>query len=76
MDRTLTENWKLLDENGVADFLNVKVATLQSWRVKGCGPDFVRVGRCIRYRPSDILAWVEARTCANTSQNRASGNSR
>ncbi|WP_245334268.1 helix-turn-helix domain-containing protein [Bradyrhizobium guangdongense] len=45
-----------------ADFLRVSIRTLQAWRCRGAGPAFVRVGRSIRYRRRDLLAWIELNT--------------
>lgn len=55
----------LLTEPQAADFLNLSVRTLQAWRIKLAGPDFVRAGRAIRYRRSDLVAWIEANTCSS-----------
>jgi len=52
----------LLNEAQASDFLNLSIRTLQAWRVKGAGPRFVRAGRAIRYRRSDLVAWIEANT--------------
>ena len=49
----------LLNEVQAAKVLNLSTRTLQAWRTKGSGPAFVRAGRAIRYRISDIAAWVE-----------------
>lgn len=58
----------LWNETQTARFLGVEARTLQSWRLKGCGPRFVRISnRCIRYRPSDIRAWVATRLRRSTS---------
>lgn len=58
----------LIDEEEASAFLGHSVRTLQKWRVRGGGPRFVRISRrSIRYRRSDLLAWIEARVCANTS---------
>jgi excisionase family DNA binding protein len=43
----------------VAEKLNIQTRTLQDWRSNARGPKFVRVGRHIRYRKSDIEAWIE-----------------
>lgn len=45
--------------NDVAEFLRVPVQTLYSWRVQGIGPKARRVGKYLRYRPADVLAWFE-----------------
>ena len=58
----------LLTEVQAAEVLNLSIRTLQAWRVRGGGPRFVRLsGRAVRYRNSDLAAYIEARTVANTS---------
>ncbi|MDP9459584.1 MAG: helix-turn-helix domain-containing protein [Actinomycetota bacterium] len=43
----------------VATYLGVPVQTLYVWRTKGVGPRAVRVGKHLRYRWSDVDAWLE-----------------
>ncbi|MDZ4784250.1 MAG: helix-turn-helix domain-containing protein [Planctomycetia bacterium] len=53
----------LLDTEQVAHILDVKPATLVAWRHHRRYPlRFTRVGRNIRYRREDVLAFLEART--------------
>jgi hypothetical protein len=53
----------LMTPEETSAFLNdVATNTLAVWRCKGFGPPFVRVGRLIRYRKADVLAFLEART--------------
>lgn len=60
---------QLMDERAAASVLCYSVRALQNWRHRGGGPKFVKVSaRSIRYRRRDLLAWIEARTVANTSQ--------
>lgn len=35
--------------------------TLADWRTKRTGPAYIRVGRLIRYRQTDLDAWLETR---------------
>ena len=42
----------------LSEMLGVPVATLYSWRYHGRGPAAVRVGRHLRYRLSDVDAWL------------------
>ncbi len=56
----------LLDEKQAAVILTVKPETLSVWRSTGRYKiPFVKVGRRVRYRHSDLLAWLESRTRAN-----------
>ena len=57
-----------IDELLVADRLCQSVRTIQKWRVTGNGPEFYKLGRSVRYRLCDVLAWAEARRKAHTSQ--------
>lgn len=56
----------LLDQNQVAQLLNVTPGTLSVWRSTGrYAIPFVKVGRRVRYRLSDLHSWIESRTQAN-----------
>lgn len=57
----------LLDERETAAFLKISVRTLQDWRLSQAGPPFIRVGRNVRYRRSDIMGWIEDRTYGRPS---------
>jgi predicted DNA-binding transcriptional regulator AlpA len=63
----MRENAKLLDPPAVADLLGVKRATLATWRWRGDGPPFVRVGSRVRYSPADLDDWLAARRRCSTS---------
>jgi phage terminase Nu1 subunit (DNA packaging protein) len=52
----------LLTEVAAAKLLKLSVRTLQAWRCRSMGPAFVRVGRAIRYRYSDLIAWLRSNT--------------
>ena len=59
---------KLLDEKEVANSYGLSVRTLQSWRVKGGGPVFCKLGSRVRYRPSDLDDFLRARARVHTSE--------
>ncbi|WP_368344807.1 helix-turn-helix transcriptional regulator [Pelagovum sp. HNIBRBA483] len=60
---------RLLNEADAADILCYSVRALQNWRYRGGGPRFVKVSaRSVRYRYSDLIAWIEERTVAHTSE--------
>lgn len=54
------EATKLLKPTDVAAFLGMTVETLANWRCYGHGPAYCHVGRSVRYREADVLAWLEA----------------
>ena len=59
---------QLVNEKEAAAFLGYTIRALQNWRLRGGGPQFVKVSaRSIRYRRRDLFAWVEARLRENTS---------
>jgi excisionase family DNA binding protein len=54
---------ELLTSREVAALLKVEPDTLRKWRQQGRGPRVVSDGqRYVRYRPSDVRAYLEART--------------
>ena len=49
----------LLTPSEVAEYLGVTQATLTDWRYRRRGPEFLRVGRLIRYRKDSLLLWLD-----------------
>lgn len=52
-------NDRLLTIKEVAEYLGVPITTLYQWRYNRKGPPSVRIGRHVRYRPTDLFGWVE-----------------
>ena len=48
----------LLTEIQVSENLQVSLACLRRWRLRGEGPRYLKVGPLVRYRPSDIEDWI------------------
>jgi predicted DNA-binding transcriptional regulator AlpA len=61
----------LLKEEDAAHLLNLSVRTLQAWRVRRAGPPFVQVGRAVRYRRRDLIAWIDANTIGSSMGRRS-----
>jgi hypothetical protein len=62
------EDDALLTPEQAAAFLNVTPHTLASWRVKGGGPEFVRLShKIVRYAMGRLRAHIVARTATSTS---------
>jgi excisionase family DNA binding protein len=40
-------------------YLEIPEATIRIWRHRGVGPRWVRVGRHIRYRWTDVEEWLD-----------------
>lgn len=52
----------VMDEIDAATFMGISRKTLQTWRSRRMGPPYVRVARkCIRYRKSDLQAYLDER---------------
>ncbi|RYZ87790.1 MAG: DNA-binding protein [Moraxellaceae bacterium] len=52
----------------LAAFLDCSPWTLQRQRTNGSPIPFTKIGRCIAYIKSDVLAYRERIKCTNTSQ--------
>lgn len=50
---------QLLTPRQLADYLNVPLSTLYSWRYHDNGPPGLRVGKHLRYRWADVQKWVQ-----------------
>lgn len=52
---------KRLTEKELSKRWGISARTLQTWRTRGSGPAFIRIGeRSIFYREEDVLAYEEA----------------
>ncbi len=56
VDRAVSE---FFSPQGLADYLDVPVRSVYSWRARGEGPKGFRVGRHVRFRRSDVARWLE-----------------
>jgi len=63
----------LLTTRKTADVLDVGVSTLESWRREGRPPRFIKIGRSVRYRLSDLNKFLEenARKSSSDTGNRS-----
>lgn len=51
---------KLMTSDEVAERWGIKPETLKAWRHYGKGPKFVKIGRSVRYKLSDIEAFEKS----------------
>lgn len=49
----------------LADRCGVSLNTVRQWRMKGTGPRGMTIGKYVRFRLSDVLAWEESRADSN-----------
>jgi predicted DNA-binding transcriptional regulator AlpA len=59
MDNNADERW--LSRQELADRYGLPVKTPAQWASKGTGPRYARIGRHVRYRLSDVIAWEAER---------------
>ena len=61
---------KLCTPAETAEMLGVATQTLAHWRVHGTSPKYIVLNaRCLRYRLSDIQAWLNDRAQQSTAEN-------
>ncbi len=65
MNETTLET--LLTQKQVSDATRKSEAYFERARWAGGGPKFIKLGRSIRYRESDVLAWINASVRTSTS---------
>ena len=58
----------LLRTPQAANLLGVSISTLEHMRSYGIGPDYIRVGRQVRYSLDDIMVFLEANTVSTSKQ--------
>ena len=51
----------LLNTKELADYLGVAEATILQYRVDRNGPVYIKLGHLVRYRMSDVDAWLQAK---------------
>ena len=66
---------RALTEREVGELLGLSVATLRAWRHRGKGPRFLRLGRSVRYLPSDVDDFVRASAVDTRSESSSDGDS-
>lgn len=66
LERIIAASKELLDEKQAAEKLDLTPGTLSVWRSTGrYALPFVKVGRNVRYRTSDLDEWLTNRTRAS-----------
>lgn len=67
MTTASTPAWegRMLTTAELAEILQVRVNTLEHWRSQGRGPEFVRVGRRVRYTRAAVDKWIGQETSRN-----------
>ena len=59
---------RLLTQDDVVQKFGLGARFLETARTRGDGPAYVKVGRAVRYKASDVRAWLANCTIENTSR--------
>jgi excisionase family DNA binding protein len=55
---------RLATPQELADYVGVPLSTVYQWSHRGGGPKFIKVGRHLRARWSDVEAWLDSQVIA------------
>jgi hypothetical protein len=58
---------RFVDEQGASEITGIPTATLQTKRVRGSGPPFVKIGRSVRYEVDDLVEWMRRLRATSTA---------
>jgi hypothetical protein len=62
------DNDTVFDAVAAASFTGLAVATLAKLRCIGGGPEYLKLGRKVVYRRTDLATWLNARRVSNTTE--------
>lgn len=68
---TITQNLdpdSLLTTAEAAKYLRVKPSTLEQWRWTGSKLQYIKIGRLVKYRKSDLDSFVSSMMCSSTTE--------
>lgn len=57
----------IFSERDASRDYGIPVKTLQGWRLRGGGPEYIKCGRSVRYRRDAFERWLDSRTRKSTS---------
>ena len=57
---TLEDVGSLVTREEAANFFRVKPRTMDAWRFRKMGPEYIRVGGLIRYTQNSLLSYVQS----------------
>lgn len=68
LGEALNQPLPLIAPEELAEYLGQSVQKIALMRINGTGPKFIRTGRVIRYRMSDVEAWLDQNTHESTDE--------
>jgi predicted DNA-binding transcriptional regulator AlpA len=64
---TTAQDSPFIDEKQLCADLGISSVTATKWRAKAAGPPYIKVGRLVRYRRTDVEAWLLSCTVGRRS---------
>lgn len=58
---------RTLRTDGAARYVGLSVSTLEKLRLTGDGPEYIKLGRTVLYKPEDLDAWIDGNRRKSTS---------
>ena len=65
---------ELLTETQVSLLFNVSINTLRYWRRCGDGPNYLKMGRLVRYHAPELESYIQRKTCVSKARATAEEN--
>ena len=65
---------ELLSTDDLAEVLQESPRSVERKRSEGTGPEFIKAGRRVLYRPSAVEDWIQRNTFTSTAEARAAKN--
>jgi predicted DNA-binding transcriptional regulator AlpA len=59
---------RLMNQRDLASYIGKSTAWCERARWAGEGPRFIKLGRHIRYKSEDVMAWIEENAKQSTSE--------
>ena len=59
---------QLLTEKEVAGLICITPRALQNWRLRGGGPEYIKIGRSVRYQRGDVMRYIDERRRKHSAQ--------
>jgi hypothetical protein len=60
-------DFRLMTTQEAAEFLRVSVSFLMKARLRGDGPRYRKIGRCVRYAEADVIYYLKQNSRMSTS---------
>lgn len=63
-----TSQFIMMRQKDVAEMLCISESWLEQVRLRGGGPEYIKIGRNVRYKRDDVIRWIDMQRRISTSQ--------